>query len=97
MDQIPDPTSVTTWPSALVTVVLLVLVLGLPSVLAYLGTKQTKALGRTLTETNGGSSVKDSLNRIEAGVAEHTAALADLTGRIETLETSPVDSEGDSA
>lgn len=84
--QIPVPTDVTTWPSALVTIVMMVLVLGLPSVLTYLGNKKTKAVARTLTENNGGSSVRDALDRIESAQAEQGAALVTLAARVTALE-----------
>lgn len=79
---IPNPTDVTTWPSALVTVVLLVLVLGLPSVLTYLGNKRTQAVQKTLTTNNGGSTVLDKLDRIESKLVD----LADVPERLAALE-----------
>ena len=87
---LPDPTQITSWPSALVTVVLLILVLGLPSVLTYLGNRQTRAVARTLDERNGGSSVRDSLDRIEAAqhaTGRHLTVLADRVTVLETATT----------
>lgn len=74
-----DPTRITTGPQAAVMIVLIIAVLVVPSVLTYLGNLQTKAVARTLTENNGGSTVKDSLDRIEAGQLE-------LTRRVTALE-----------
>lgn len=78
----PDFPTATSWMQVVVVV----------AVLAYLAfkawldsgrTKQTNekvtAMERTLTTTNGGSHVKDQLNRIEASVGE-------LGGRVTVLE-----------
>ena len=86
---IPDPTAINSWPSALVTIVLLCLVLGLPSVLTYLGNRRVKGLETTLTTNNGGSTVKDALDRIEARQKEHGDLLAAVEGRVTALEGGP--------
>lgn len=40
----------------------------------------------TLTTTNGGSHVKDALNRIEQGQGDQGAVLDELAARVTTLE-----------
>ena len=63
---IPDPTSVATWPAAFVAMTLILSILVVPSVLSYLGNQRVKRVQETLQNTNGGSTVRDQLNRIEA-------------------------------
>lgn len=83
---IPNPADIDSWPSAIVTIVLLLLVIGLPSLLSYLGNLQTKAVARSLSETNGGSSVKDALNRIELQQQAQGESLTLIGDRVGVLE-----------
>jgi hypothetical protein len=73
-----DPSQLTAdnWPTALVLVVFLICVLVVPSVLTYLGNKQVKAVRTSLEENNGGSSVRDALDRIERGMGNLDQRLA---------------------
>jgi len=66
MNDLPDPTSIASWPAAFVACVLIIAVLVVPAVLNYLSTKTIKT---TLTTNNGGSTVKDQLDRIEQRLA----------------------------
>lgn len=87
MTELPDPTGVTTWPAALVTVVMILALLVVPSVLTYLGNQRVKKVENTLTNTNGGSTVKDALNRIEGTLADDVLpAIEDQATRIAALE-----------
>ena len=62
---IPDPTSIATWPAAFVAITLILSLLVVPSILTYLGNQRVRRVENTLQATNGGSTVRDSLNRIE--------------------------------
>lgn len=80
-------TLVDSWPKAIVAVTLILAVLVMPSLLSYLAARQAKrsavTVGKaheTLTTTNGGSTVKDQLNRIED-------TLGALDGRMTAVET----------
>lgn len=89
---IPDPTTVTTWPQAVVFIALILAVLVVPGVLGYLANKNAKNVKDTLTQKNGGSTVRDQLDRLEKGVAglydrvaavEKATAVTDVTGKHE--------------
>lgn len=54
-----------TWPQATVALFLIFAFMIWPGVMAHLGRKETQAIKKTLTENNGGGSVKDALDRIE--------------------------------
>lgn len=72
-----------TWPQAIVAVALIVGVLFVPQLGAYVQARRSASavndVRQTLTTNNGGSHVKDSLDRIEV-------ALSALTGRVDALE-----------
>lgn len=93
MNELPDPTGVTTWPAALVTIVMILALLVVPSVLTYLGNQRVKAVENTLTNTNGGSTVKDALNRIEGTLSDDVLpAIEDQAARIAALEAARIPS-----
>lgn len=85
---IPTTQDVTSWPQALVAVVTILAVVALPSFLAYRANTRAKTAAATgeaalttLTQTNGGSTVKDSLNRIEDTLADTLLRLVGLEDR----------------
>lgn len=90
----PDTLSlVDSWPKALVAVVLIVAVIVVPSVLSFLAARQAKrsaitvnAAHKTLTTTNGGSTVKDRLERMERSLERRGQALAGLAARMTAVE-----------
>lgn len=61
-----DPSTITNWPAALVAVVLILCVVALPSILTVMGNKRVQKIETSITQNNGGKSVKDYLDRIEA-------------------------------
>ncbi len=67
--------AIDSWPAALVVALLILALLVWPGILAWLNTRRVR---QTLTTNNGGSHVKDSLDRIEATQANHGARLAAL-------------------
>lgn len=81
-----ETVEVNNWPSAVVMVVIL---LG-PGILAWLSSRRTGAkveqVAESLSSANGGSSVRDALNRIEAGQEIIKADLGSLTRRVDQLE-----------
>ncbi len=122
MDVLPDPTSITTWPQALVAVALIV---GVVLILrnnrdtrhardnAELAREQAEhaaatadATHKSLQENNGGSSVRDALDRIEKAQTEQsreTAAVAVAVGSLRAdfdahlsaaLDTTPAAEQG---
>lgn len=92
---LPDPTTVTSWPQAVVTIVMILAILVVPSVLSYLGNQRIKAVEKSLTTNNGGSHVKDQLDRIEESQGELrveqatvATALGVLQGDVASLQAS---------
>jgi len=90
-------TLVTTWPQAVAFIALVVAVMVVPSVLAYLAARDAKvntsraldaaqAVHTSMTQNNGGSSVKDALDRIEAKQEEHSKGLSGLGERMTAVE-----------
>lgn len=81
---------VDSWPKAVVAVTLVVCVLVVPQVGAWVQARRSAsaadAVRRTLTTNNGGSHVKDSLDRIERTQAMTTAELRAIARRVEKLE-----------
>lgn len=67
-------TLVTSWPQAVAFVALVVAVLVVPQVMAWVQAKRSavtvNAVHKNLTTNNGGSHIKDQLDRIEAAQAE---------------------------
>lgn len=64
---------VLTWPQALVGALIVIVVMGLPQLFTYLNGKATK---KQVTN-NGGSSMKDAVDRIEKNQGEHRSLLDD--------------------
>lgn len=87
---VPEISEVLTWPQAIFGAVIVLAVLVVPQVLSYLSSRQVRSAAQqvqsTLTTNNGGSTVKDQLDRIEDKV---DGAL----GRIDRLEQSETDGE----
>lgn len=69
MDNVPSPIEVTTWPQVVALALLLAAFVIIPAAINYL---QNRPIKKTLTQNNGGSSVKDYLD--------------DITARLERLE-----------
>lgn len=69
----PNPTLIVSWPQAVVALGVIVALSIVPAVLGWLNTRQARATSQrvedTLTTNNGGSHVKDSLDRIETGLS----------------------------
>lgn len=63
MSDVPSPIEVTSWPQVAALLILAAAFVIIPAVLNYLSSRPIK---KTLTQNNGGSSVKDYLDRIEA-------------------------------
>lgn len=88
MTEYPDPTLIDSWPSALVAVVV-VLTFGVgPALFAYLTNKlghevrdEARAIKATLTERNGGESVKDHLIELREGLRKMDKRLSHLEDR----------------
>lgn len=70
MGQVPSPIEVTNWPQVAALTILVAAFVVIPAVINYL---QNRPIKKTLTQNNGGSSVKDYLD--------------DITARLERLET----------
>lgn len=69
-------------PYALAVVVLL----ALPSILTYLGNQRVKKVEKTLTTNNGGSHIKDKLDRMDARGQRIEEDLKGYSARLEALE-----------
>lgn len=96
----PDYTvvgAILTWPQATVAVVLTFAVMVWPGMFIYLNARRVKAeaasarqevqeVKATLTTNNGGSTVKDSLDRIERNQIEFQRSLMAQHDRLEALE-----------
>ncbi|MCV2395911.1 hypothetical protein OEB99_16470 [Actinotalea sp. M2MS4P-6] len=75
-----DITIVTSWPQAVVATVIVFALLVWPGIAAWLTSRRTN---RVLTTNNGGSHVKDQLDRIEADTKDNSVAIATLAGRFD--------------
>lgn len=85
-----DITLVTNPWQALVLVVLILAFVVWPGIAAWIQARRSASavheVKTTLQENNGGGSVRDALDRIEAAQASQGVLLEDLTGRVTTLE-----------
>lgn len=107
MTDIPSPIEVQTWPQAAVMIVLIVAILVVPSVIGYLNNRQAKATNRQVAQVkqqvtnNGGSSMKDAVDRIETVLTEHmewseryvqevASGMEAIRSRLDGLEAVPV-------
>lgn len=83
MPDVPAISEVLTWPQAIFGGLVVLAVLVVPQVLSYLTSRQARTTANqvqaTLTTNNGGSTVKDQLDRIEGKVD-------DALERVERLE-----------
>lgn len=78
--------SVSSWPAAVVAVTLIVCVIALPSILTFLGNKRIKRVETSITENNGGKSIKDYLDRLETKLDEHLVWSEEQAARVDALE-----------
>lgn len=92
VDQYDVTTVVNPWQAA-VLIVLIVVVLGGPQLAAWHNSRQAKTHAREARDAirheaqpNSGSSMKDSLNRIEQRQVEQGEALSDVVQRVAVLE-----------
>lgn len=96
-----DITAVVNGWQALVIIVLVFAVLIWPGIISMLNRRSMKDIKKTLTENNGGSSVKDQMDRIEKVQGEQGKKLTehidwsegyvkDVGIRLEKLEAKPV-------
>lgn len=72
-----------TWPQAVVAMFLIFAFMIWPGVQAQLARRETQAVKKTLTENNGGGSVKDALDRIEESVTSNGRRLTHLEAELE--------------
>lgn len=101
MSDVPSPIEVTSWPQV-AALALILAFMAIPSLIGYLTTSrnareaknnasaanETAAeVKQTLTENNGGSSVKDYLDRLEEGLAAVVAEQADVRAQLEATTT----------
>lgn len=107
MSDVPSPIEVTSWPQVVALLGLLAF-LAVPQIIGYLTTSRNargaassasaaaetaSEVKQTLTENNGGSSIKDYLDRLEAGLTEVRAEQADVRARLEGVATTTTDEE----
>jgi Na+(H+)/acetate symporter ActP len=85
MSNVPSPIEVTTWPQVVALGLLLAAFVIIPAVITHL---QNRPIKKTLTQNNGGSSVKDyldditaRLDRLENGTEEDPKTLTPPTHR----------------
>lgn len=90
MDKYINIDSVITWPQATVAIVFLIGILIVPAVINYLQNRELKAAVKashtTLTQNNGGGSVKDALDAIRSDLSEIKATQKDHSARLVALE-----------
>lgn len=89
-DQIDLTAVVNPWQALVVLALIFALVIW-PSIAAWVQAKRSASavhdVKQTLTTNNGGSHIKDALDRIERSQADQGAVLDDLATRVTTLET----------
>lgn len=66
----PGSYAADSWPQAAVFIVFLLVVVALPSLLSWLGNRRVKSVEKQF-ENNGGSTLKDAVDRIEALLLAH--------------------------
>lgn len=78
------------WPQAIVAIVLILVLLVWPGIMAWIQAKRSAVavnkVHETMTNPNGGDSVKDALNRIEQRQEDQGLALAGLGERMTAVE-----------
>lgn len=92
---IPDVDDILTWPQAVFGVALLITVVVVPQVIGLVqnhGIKRRTEVAAHQLQNNSGSSVKDSIDRIESKLTDHIAAAEqrdkDRDARLQALEGS---------
>lgn len=108
ISDVPSPIEVTSWPQV-AALALILAFMAIPSLIGYLTTSRNareaknnasaanetvSEVKQTLTENNGGSSIKDYLDRLEAGLTEVRAEQADVRARLETGPATTVQANG---
>lgn len=88
MKDVPSPIEVTNWPQVVALVALLAAFVVIPALLNHLSNRPIK---NTLTKNNGGSSVKDYLDRIEARQINQDKRLAALEGTAADIAEESID------
>ena len=88
MSNVPSPIEVTTWPQVVALGLLLAAFVIIPAALQAWNARSTSKVKQTLTQNNGGSSVKDYLDdiverleRLENGTEEDPKTLTPPTHR----------------
>lgn len=76
-----DPSAITTWKGVVVAALLLA-----PTLLTAWGNRSVKNVEKTLTTNNGGSHIKDSLDRIEARQVTQEKRLDTLEASVSALQ-----------
>lgn len=74
----PSPIDVHEWTQVVAFLGFLVVCVALPSVITLLSNRRVKGIEQTLTTNNGGSTIKDALDRIEGKLDDHGTRLAQL-------------------
>lgn len=107
MSEVPSPIDITSWPQV-VALGLLLAFMSVPAIIGYLSTSRNargaqqqatvaaEAAGEiktSLTENNGGKSVKDYLDRIEQRQIDQGEQLADHGTRLGALESATITEE----
>lgn len=89
---LPDASQVDSWPKAIAFIFQIFFIVGLPILIAHSNRKvdrntaTTNEIKATLTEKNGGSTVKDTLDEIVTLVYGVKEDLNDVAIRVATLE-----------
>ena len=78
-----DLNVILTWPQATVAMFLIFAFIIWPGIQSQLARRETQAVKKTLTENNGGGSVKDALDRIEETLGSNAQRLTHLEAEIE--------------
>lgn len=89
----PDPSAITSWPAATVAIAVIICVAVVPSLFAYLNNqniKQTReeidATKRAVTEKNGGKSMPDRFDAIDAKLDRQELLVREVSERVTALE-----------
>lgn len=87
-EQLPDPSGVTTWPQAVVFITIVAAVAVVPSMFAYLNARAVKSTKHevetvvtSITENNGGASVKDRFDKLDRTLAQLDTRIAAVEDR----------------
>lgn len=89
---LPDPSQIDSWPKAIAFIFQVFFIVGLPILITYSNRKvdrntvTTNEIKATLTEKNGGSTVKDTLDEIKEVVYGVQSQVNDLNIRVTAVE-----------